>query len=175
VEQPATVAHRQAELQRQRHAERASGELAVSTSVACRYAGQNYEQVVPIDPAASDFAAELARRFHAAHEAAYGYAMREQPIETVFLAASAVAPSPPISLLETAPPPAAARGAATRSVFAGSSGWVDATIVRRGELGVGDEVEGPAVIEEPDSTTYVAAGFGASLHESRCLVVEARG
>src|SRR5581483_11431301 len=47
-----------AELARQRHEQRRDQELAVATSIACRYAGQNYEQDVPIDPNRSDLPAE---------------------------------------------------------------------------------------------------------------------
>jgi N-methylhydantoinase A len=159
-----------AELQRQRHEQHADEAPALATSIACRYAGQNYEQDVPIDPTTPDLPEELARRFHAAHEQVYGYAMRDQPIETVFLAASAVARS---ASLELPPPPAAENvGAQTRAVFAGAEGWVDATIVRRAGLASGDTLPGPAVVEEVDSTTYVPAGFTASVHESRCLIVE---
>ena len=84
-----------------------------------------------------------------------------------------VARSAPISLSDSPSRPAGtSNGVVTRPVFAGSSGWVDATIIRRSELVRGDHLAGPAVIEEPDSTTYVPAGFAAIVHESRCLIVE---
>ena len=156
------------ELQRQRHEQHADDEVTLATSIACRYAGQNYEQDVPIDPGTPDLPVELARRFHAAHEQVYGYAMRDQAIETVFLAASAVARA---AALELPTPPAEEGIVKTRTMY--TDGWTDATIVRRAALHTGERVPGPAIVEEVDSTTYVPAGFTAVVHKSRCLIVEA--
>ena len=45
-------------------------------------------------------------------------------------------------------------------------------IVARGSLGVGDTLEGPAIITEETATTYLDAGFEARLDTSGCLFLK---
>ena len=168
---------------------RTEAQVDVTTYVACRYLGQNYEQeirtdfghvdrsfelAVPIGPDAADFVAELADRYHATHMAAYGYEMRDQPIQSVYLGATALSPAPDVLIRPYSGPndSAGASGApVTRRVLAAAGHWVDARIVNRDSLGVGEMLHGPAVIEEADSTTWVPPGFDASVHHSQCLII----
>jgi N-methylhydantoinase A len=166
------VGHAREELIRQRHEERASGDVVVGTVVACRYAGQNYEQEIPIDPGAPSFAAELAARFHASHERTYGYSMEDQPVESVYLAATAIARADPVELRPYAREPAEP---GTREILVGPTEAAEAVIMRRASVAPGDVLDGPALVEEADSTTYVPPGFRATVHETQCLVVEAVG
>ena len=162
--------------------------VEVTTYVACRYLGQNYEQeirtefghvdrsfelAVPIGPEASDFVARLADGYHTTHMATYGYEMRDQPIQSVYLGATALSEAPEVLIR-----PYAGGGdgtaRATRRVLAATGQWTDALIVNRDTLAPGETLDGPAVIEEADSTTWVPPGFGATVHESQCLII-ARG
>ena len=59
----------------------------------------------------------------------------------------------------------------TRRVLAAAGQWVDALIANRDTLEVGETLDGPAVIEEADSTTWVPPGFRATVHESQCLII----
>ena len=167
---------------------RAEASTDVTTYVACRYLGQNYEQevrtefghvdrsfelAVPIGPEAIDFVARLADGYHATHKAAYGYEMRDQPIQSVYLGATALSPAPDVLIRpysgegDGAPP-------VTRRVLASAGRWVDARIANRDTLAVGEVLDGPAVIEEADSTTWVPPGFTALVHESQCLIIARR-
>ena len=167
---------------------RAEASTDVTTYVACRYLGQNYEQevrtefghvdrsfelAVPIGPEAADFVARLADGYHATHKAAYGYEMRDQPIQSVYLGATALSPAPDVLIRpysgegDGAPP-------VTRRVLASAGRWVDARIANRDTLAVGEVLDGPAVIEEADSTTWVPPGFTALVHESQCLIIARR-
>jgi len=58
-----------------------------------------------------------------------------------------------------------------RPVLVGDGRWADAAVLFRRDLAVGFSIEGPAIIEEPDSTTYVPPGFEARLHPSQCLIL----
>jgi N-methylhydantoinase A len=49
---------------------------------------------------------------------------------------------------------------------------MDFPILHRSTLGVADVVEGPAIIQELTTTTYLDAGFRATVHESGCLILE---
>lgn len=44
-------------------------------------------------------------------------------------------------------------------------------LVDRGALSVGDTVDGPAIIGEATATTYLDAGFRATVHKSSCLFI----
>jgi N-methylhydantoinase A/oxoprolinase/acetone carboxylase beta subunit len=50
-------------------------------------------------------------------------------------------------------------------------GAVEATVWWRSGLAVGDEVVGPAVIEEPEATTVLGPNEVARVHESGSLEV----
>ena len=157
----------------------------VTTYVACRYLGQNYEQeirtefghvdrsfelAVPIGPEAADFVARLADGYHTTHKAAYGYEMRDQPIQSVYLGATALSEAPEVLIRPYA---GGGDGTApvTRRVLAGAGQWTDALIVNRDTMEAGETLDGPAVIEEADSTTWVPPGFRATVHESQCLII----
>ncbi|MCY3662730.1 MAG: hydantoinase/oxoprolinase family protein [bacterium] len=157
----------------------------VTTYVACRYLGQNYEQeirtefghvdrsfelAVPIGPEAADFVARLADGYHTTHKAAYGYEMRDQPIQSVYLGATALSEAPEV-LIRPYAGHSDGTTPVTRRVLAAAGQWVDALIANRDTLEVGETLDGPAVIEEADSTTWVPPGFGATVHESQCLII----
>ncbi len=144
---------------------------SVAGSVSCRYRGQNFERdvVVPLD-AGDGVDAVAVERFHLAHETAYGYRLPEAVVEFVHVGAVAsdrrdVPPDPP--------PPAGPAGVpyATRPVCLDA--WGDTPIYRREVLAAGQRIDGPAVIEEVDSTTLVLDGWVAEVHPSGCLVLHA--
>jgi N-methylhydantoinase A/oxoprolinase/acetone carboxylase beta subunit len=89
-------------------------------------------------------------------------------------------PSPMSALSAvTAPSPSAAPspGAtptpfATRPVcFDPARGFVDTAIYRRDDLGPGDHVDGPAVVEEYGATVPLHPGFGAEVDRLGNLIV----
>jgi N-methylhydantoinase A len=60
----------------------------------------------------------------------------------------------------------------TRRVLVAPGRWAEALILRRGELCPESTISGPAIVEEPDSTTYVPPGFRATVDPSYCLILE---
>jgi N-methylhydantoinase A len=159
--------------------------VMVSTYVACRYIGQNHEQeirmehghvdksfelAVPISPTATDFLTQLIDRFHAAHKKAYGYDMLDQPIQSVYLGATALVPSRPAPARPYRPRSATPRST-IRQVLVTVGEWVDAEVFNRHDLPVGFAGSGPLIIEEEDSTTYVPPGFAAEVDASQCLLL----
>jgi N-methylhydantoinase A len=138
-----------------------------------RYHGQNFEQDVPLrdGPVDGDAIAELAEAFHLRHEALYGYALREHPLELVHFALTATGP-------ERAVEPAAAAaarytGPTEREVVFRGHGRVATRIVARHDLTPGDVVAGPAIIVETTSTTLVLPGQAATVVRADALIVEA--
>ena len=61
----------------------------------------------------------------------------------------------------------------TRSVhFGAGGGWLDSAVHERARLAPGNQVEGPAVIEEMSSTTVVPPGYRANVDAIGNLVLE---
>jgi N-methylhydantoinase B/oxoprolinase/acetone carboxylase alpha subunit len=123
-----------------------------------RFVGQNYERDVPL-PAGSLSDADLARvveLFHRYHKEAYGYDLPGEPIELVHfdLTASGATRTPDLPGVASGSLPEPAK---YRDVwFRGSV--VATPVFRRDTLPANAVLSGPAVIEEPNSTTLVLPG-----------------
>jgi N-methylhydantoinase A len=147
----------------------ASGAPSVSRAFACRYYLQNYEEEVPVPDLTPGFVERAAAEFHRLYRSVYGYAFEEEPVELVHCKVALFERDPPRTrVYEGELEPCVATG--ERRVV-GEDGVARPTrIVRRGRLG--EAVDGPAVIEEADSTTYVADGWTAADGAEGCLAVE---
>jgi N-methylhydantoinase A len=91
-----------------------AGELPAEGEADLRYAGQSFELTVPLGP-------DLAAAFHRAHEARYGYADADRPVELVAVRTADVRPGPEAEL----PPakPLDERGPALLEL-AGATCWI---------------------------------------------------
>ncbi len=149
------------------------GSLQIWRSVKMRYLGQNYEQEIPLPEGEIDDGAiaTLVERFHTQHEAFYVYAMRENDCE---LAQLNVTVQGFVSVPSFAPPAgdAAAKPTERRFVFFADEGWLETPIFLRDHLGAGVWLEGPAVIEELDSTTLVHPGNRLTVDEQGVIELE---
>ncbi len=139
-----------------------AGDITVTRIADARYAGQSHELRVTV---ADD--ADVAQLLHCAHREAYGYAMPDEQV--VIVTVRVVARGEPIL---SQPPsdwdlgePASQR---SRDIF----GTGATQVVSRAALSVGDEVSGPALIEQPDTTTLLATGEVAVVDEAGNLVVQ---
>ena len=98
-------------------------------------------------------------RFHATHQQRFSHSEPNGAAEIVTLRVKAIGllPKP-----DDAPAPPAARASrkGQRRVFDGEA-WRDLPIWDRDALAPGDRVEGPAIVEEPFATHFIAAGWTA--------------
>ena len=128
-----------------------------------RYVGQSYELSIPLGEArVEDVLERMLADFHAEHERAYGFAAPEEPVELVTLRLTAVGriAKPRLRELPARSGDAnAARRAVRRVWFAESGGFVDCPMYDRYRLPAGGVLEGPAIVEEMDSTTVIHPGF----------------
>ncbi len=133
--------------------------IEVFRSIEARYLGQNHELELsfPGDDFTEATIADLWDRFHAEHEARFGFAIPGEVIETVNLKAVAVSATgrPDLPTLPKSEGPPRSSG---RRKVRYKEGWLDAAVHDRAALRDGDAIEGPAVIEEAASVTILRPG-----------------
>jgi N-methylhydantoinase A len=122
-----------------------------------RYLGQNYELDVDVPERELDAGGwkELLRRFAAAHRDHYGFELEGEPIELINLRAMATLEEEAPVLAEGTQHAAKTR---QRAVYMGTPRPIACPILDRAELREGSALQGPAIIQEPDSTTLVWPG-----------------
>jgi len=150
------------------------GDVTVARAADARYVGQGYELTVPVPAGALD-AAALARvraAFDEVYAARYGYANPTEPVEIVTWKLSAVGGSPRIALAK-APrrAGAAAPKGRRRAWFPEAGGFTETPVYDRYALGAGARLEGPAIVEERESTTVLPPGTAATVDEWANLLV----
>jgi N-methylhydantoinase A len=145
------------------------GAVEVAYAADMRYVGQAYELPVPIPAplAAADLDAVRAA-FDAVHERVYGYARAGQPVELVNFRAVHTYPlprprlAPPVRAAGTV---AAARIGERRACFP-PGGFVATAVYARERLPLGAAVAGPAIVEQPDTTTVIPPGWVGEVEPS---------
>ncbi|QCS41071.1 hydantoinase/oxoprolinase family protein [Natrinema versiforme] len=139
----------------------------VERAADCRYAGQSFELTVPVD---DEFdAATVAERFREAHERAYGYAMDES-IEIVNLRATATIPGSEPTIRHEGAGDAVV---GTREAHFPGTGDDprEATVYDRDRLAPGAAVDGPAILEQAESTTVVPPAWTGDILADGTLVM----
>jgi N-methylhydantoinase A len=141
-----------------------------------RYVGQNFElTVAPASDTTPLDAAALCRAFLKEHERVYGYAAANEPVQIVALRLTAfgdreLPPVPALAHAATADPRDARTG--ERDVyFEEARSFVTTQVYRRERLRAGHRLEGPAIVEQMDSTTVILPGQEARVDERANLVV----
>ena len=154
----------------------AADAIEFTRQIDMRYVGQSYELTIP---AAGAFEAAgiagLLERFHAEHDRTYGFSAPEEPVECVSLRLTSLGriAKPPLRKLERGETPAAKE---TRPVyFAETNGFVDCPIYDRYTLPAGAGFEGPAIVEEFDSTVVVHPGYLAEVDDFGNLILRKEG
>ena len=131
-----------------------------------RYRGQAHELRVSIDRPAPD---TIATAFHAAHEREYGFSTPERPVELVALRCRAQGATRTLPALD----PDTTEDAEEPEPIT-LAGGVRALHASRAGLAVGSELDGPAVITQPDATTFIPEGWQATVDASGNLLVTPR-
>jgi len=143
--------------------------VEVSYAADMRYVGQAYELEVGIDaPMSPARVASAVRGFHQSHERVYGYARAEQPVELVNFSAVHRYPLPRPVLSPPAPAVGSvgdARIGERRAYFA-PGGFVATVLYDRARLPQGSRVAGPAIVEQPDTTSVIPPGHVAIVEVS---------
>ena len=153
----------------------------IEVRVDLRYLGQSFELPIPLDPADPASWSGLPQRFHAAHRHRFGHADPAAPLQLVGFGITAIGridlPSLPTLRDGDASPPRSALIGRRQVVFEAmrvtdAAGAVDTPVYARDELLAGNQLTGPAVVEEVSATTVLYPGDRASVHASGNLLVE---
>ncbi|MDP6509325.1 MAG: hypothetical protein QF573_09905, partial [Chloroflexota bacterium] len=149
-----------------------SGEPAVERWVSARYDGQNYEEEIPIPTGPIDEASlpRLIEDFHVHYEGIYGYRLEAEVIEFVQFTVT-VRGSTPSPTLPPAPSGAPGEPVGRRQVWF-DKGPIDCAIYRREDLVAGQEITGPAIVEELDSTILIDPGGSMLISAEGLGIVE---
>ena len=142
-------------------------DAAVEVSYELRYRGQSFELPVARDGDHTPSADELARSFAEEHERRYGFSDPAGEVELVAIGVSLVQPAPrPVPRAATGPEP---KERQREVCFEGR--WVTARIVR-GEPPAGARIEGPAVLELPETTLVLPQAWRATIDPHGSIVAE---
>ena len=148
-------------------------------SLDARYTGQNFELSVPLAEGKKIEVSELNQtqlihqKFCEVHEQAYGYASEADPVEIINIRLTAIAKLFEFSsqnLANNTPPPPKADG--ERPVFFENPDKPKiAKCFNRASLIPGQEIHGPAIIEQLDTTTPVYPGDIAKVSADGHLII----
>ena len=152
----------------------ASGHVGAGASIACeldmRYRGQAYNLTVPLAarPVTAKTLAVADAAFRAAHEHAYDYTPSLEETEIVTLRVRATG--------AVTPPDWAGAGAGGAGEPRHRDVWVDGAptayaVVERDAFGPGDRIEGPAIVEQEDTTLVVPDGWAGEAGAADVLVL----
>jgi N-methylhydantoinase A len=140
-----------------------------------RYTGQDFALPISVDPSrySKDYAATVRAAFHELHQTRFGYHDADLPLEVVNAHLTASAPS----TLRALPPPAARKTPALPAIRAVifDAGAMDCRVYQRESLAAGEQIEGPAIIQEYASTTVLFPQDRAEVTASGELLIHVGG
>ena len=142
-----------------------------------RYRKQGYEIRVPIPDGLLHASRrdEIRRNFESAYRAIYGHTVRDAPVEAVSWRVVTQGPRPSLRLPTSARggrDARAARKGVRRVYVSDARGYAEVPVYDRYALGAGATLEGPAVIEERESTVVVGAVARIRVDDAANVIVE---
>jgi N-methylhydantoinase A/oxoprolinase/acetone carboxylase beta subunit len=150
-------------------------DVVLERSLDCRYAGQSYEIDVPFRQARTLDRAFL-ESFHRRHKRLYSYRHDRRAVEIVNLRVKAVAVTPKIPLVReprtaSLDPKALVKKQAIQTGRAVRQG----SVYDRSRLRPGHILAGPALIIDPESTTFLPPGTEAAVDPFLNIVIRKAG
>jgi len=148
--------------------------------VDCRYVGQAYELLVPlpIGDLDADGVLRLTEAFESAHEREFFYRFENTPVQIVHLRAYAIGVMPKVTMAAVPTggkePPAEALLERRTVLFSvdGSRRACETPFYERPALRAGNEIPGPAIVEQLDSTTVLPPGCRACILGDGTMVID---
>jgi N-methylhydantoinase A len=153
-----------------------SGEVQWSRYAQMRYAGQGFEIHVdlPGGPIGPDYGRRAIEAFNEAYLRKHKFLDAEGTIEAVDWTLVATIPSRTGSarLGRTAVEATTTRRGTRKAWFPEAGGYVDTAIIDRQAFASGAAITGPAIVEDPDSTTVLLPGDVARISSEGHLIID---
>lgn len=143
-----------------------------------RYVGQEHAVAVstPANVGSEEARQSIKAAFDQAHELRFSHSAPEEPAQLVSLRVSVIGhmskPTLPRVPQGTATPPTEARRASRPAIVDESERATDCPVFDRMLLLAGNIIDGPAIIEEPASSTFMGSGDRATVNEYGHLVID---
>jgi N-methylhydantoinase A len=156
----------------------AEDDIRISFGGDLRYYGQAHEVTVVFDhdPRADRDIARIRESFERAYEAQYGLRLKDNEVEVVNWRVICAGPS----VLRGAAPqlaakPGAARGSRNVHLGRGAHDDLRYAVYARAVLAADQEIAGPAIIEERETTTVILPGWSARIDRTGCIIAQRAG
>ncbi len=171
-----------AELEREAHAwlDREgvpAGRRRLARALDMRYVGQNFELLVPApDELWRGDAGALRQAFLREHARVYGHSADDDAMQVVSYRLTALGEPGVLTLPllpdAAGPSPAAARVGERPVYFEEAGGFAPTPVYRRELLLAGHRLDGPAIVEQMDSTTVLLPGQGATVDAQANIMIQ---
>jgi N-methylhydantoinase A len=162
----------QAEAKRLRH----PGELLIERSAYMHHVGQGYEirVVLPSGPVDETYEKRMLERFYEAYKREYGYVDQESAVEVTDWFVIGTVPSSSRGGISGNLPdaPGGAIVGERQAYFPETGGMTPTKVINRYNMTPSDRFEGPALVEERESTTVVLPGDVVSVSAFGHLVID---
>jgi len=147
--------------------------IGVDRSIDLRYIGQLHSVTVPLTEISEPGLAAATAAFHDEHLRQYRYSHPDAPVETSALrvAARGTRAKPDLSRMRDGSDRRAAVAERKRPVHFGEHGWLSTPVVDRNSLGARDEVRGPAIVDQLDSTIVLPPDTAARVDEVGNVII----
>ena len=143
----------------------AEDKVEIRRTADVRYFGEGHEVQVEVPANLSGVAAveHMFKDFHRVHDQTFGFHYEgEQDVELVNLRIQAIGMQHRPNLKADTVSRKPAKPFGTRHAFWRNIGWVDCPLYARRELAVGQDITGPAIVEEYGSTVVVPLSWNVS-------------
>ena len=153
-----------------------AAEMEFLREIEMRYTGQSSELSIPYPETQVDVHTldQVVKKFHVQHERAYGHGYPEQAVELVNFTVTAIGkttkPRLPKINSEAGTLEEALIGT-KRVFFSEDADFTDTAVYKRSALQMNQTLEGPAIIEEVDSTTLLHPQSTADIDEFGNLLI----
>jgi N-methylhydantoinase A len=154
---------------------RVAGDVTHEAELDLRYPGQEYALTIAVrleDGRVAETPEDIARRFAEAYERNYGHSFDVGvDILSVRAIERTALPRPAVHAFAPSANGGGPARVAVRAYSFARDEWCDFAVIERDELAAGSSFDGPAIVMETTTTSYVDAGLRGTVHESGALIL----
>jgi N-methylhydantoinase A len=153
-------------------------DVRVARIAEMRYVGQGHEveAAIPAGPLHAGRLDAISGGFEAAYRALYHRLPRDMPIEALNWRVTVSGPPPAMPAPASQAPARTGRGVAVKgrrpAHFEEAADFVETPVYDRYALAPGDAIDGPAIVEERESTAVIGPGARCRVDDGLALIVE---